>query len=78
MGGQPWAGAHDGGASPWAGSAGAGQALVLRFSQPQTAVAANSTRPISASHSSPSITKPRMDRTSQIISSVMMSPIPEA
>jgi len=54
------------------------QVLALRFTQPQTAVATRSIRPMMASHSRPFTAKPRMERISQMISSVMTSPIPEA
>ncbi len=56
----------------------AGQVRAFRFSQPQTDVATKSTRPMTASHNRPSMMKPRIERTSQITSSVMMSPMPEA
>ena len=54
------------------------QALAFRFTQPQTAVARNSTRPMIANQRRPFTAKPRIERTSQMISSVIISPIYEA
>jgi hypothetical protein len=51
------------------------QALDFRFIQPQTPVATNKTRPMIANQSRPLMAKPRIERTSQMISSVIISPI---